>query len=287
MSILITGAKGMLGQDFIPLVRDEPHHAVARSDVDLADTSAVRAFLDEVRPKLIYHLAAFTQVDLCETEAERAERDNAGATDNLAQWCAENGSRLIFVSTDYVFDGTATAPIPPDAPKKPINAYGRSKRHAEEAIERSGANGLIVRTSWLIGAGGKNFVEAIRGRARKGQPLRVVDDQRGSPTFTFDLAPALLDLGRASDTGAVHLTNSGECTWFDLAAEILRLEGLDVPLERTTTASFAAPAKRPAYSVLDNSAAIAILGRSLPPWQESLAKYLRLQPGELSEPNRT
>ena len=125
---------------------------------------------------------------------------------------------------------------------------------------------------------GRNFVETIRARAHEGQSLRVVDDQRGSPTFTFDLAPALLSLGMGGHTGVLHLGNSGECTWFDLAAEILRLEGLEVPLDRATSEEISRPAPRPAYSVLDNSAANAILGRPLPPWQDSLARYLQMKP---------
>ena len=282
MRVLVTGGAGMLAHDVLPLLGDHEVTAVTREDCDLNDPTAVSALLNRHRPQRIFHLAAYTDVDGCEGDPARAMRDNAGATENVARGAAQVGAHLLFISTDYVFDGRAAVPVPPDARIRPINEYGRSKRAAEKAILEVEGDSLIVRTSWLIGVQGRNFVEAIRGRAREGGSLRVVDDQRGSPTFTFDLAPALVELGLAGETGTLHLTNSGECTWFDLAVEILRQEGLENPIERATTQEIGRPAARPAYSVLDNSAAIAILGRPLPQWQSSLSRYLKQRPAEVS-----
>jgi dTDP-4-dehydrorhamnose reductase len=276
--ILVTGSAGMLGRDLVPLIQAHDVRAIDIEDADLAEAGELEAALGNFHPGLVFHLAAYTDVDGCERHPERAHRSNVVATANLARRAAADDALLVLISTDYVFDGSARAPIPPETPTHPLSEYGRTKLGAEEAVRAAGGRHLIVRIPWLIGPHGRNFVEAIRSRARQGQPLRVVDDQRGSPTFTFDLAPALLSLGVGGHTGVLHLSNSGECTWFDLAAEILRLEGFEVPLERATTGEIGRPAPRPAYSVLDNSAANAILGKPLPPWQESLARYLKMKP---------
>jgi dTDP-4-dehydrorhamnose reductase len=274
----VTGSAGMLGRDLVQLLQGHEVRAIDIDDADLADADELSAALGNFHPGVIFHLAAYTDVDGCERHPERAHRNNAVATGNIARRAAADDALLVFVSTDYVFDGSATVPVPPGAPTRPLSGYGRSKLEAEDEMRAAGGRSLIVRTSWLIGPHGRNFVEAIRARAHEGQPLRVVDDQRGSPTFTFDLAPALLALGAGGHTGLLHLSNSGECTWFGLAAEILRLEGLEVPLERATSEEITRPAPRPAYSVLDNSAANAILGKPLPPWQDSLARYLQMKP---------
>lgn len=281
MRVLVTGGAGMLAHDVLPLLQNHETTAVTRKECDLGDPHAVETLVERLQPQRIFHLAAYTDVDGCEGDPQRATRDNADATENLARAAVAAGAHLLFVSTDYVFDGKATTPIPADAAIRPINEYGRSKRKAEEAIVTAGGKSLIVRTSWLIGSQGKNFVDAIRKRAHSGAPLRVVDDQRGSPTFTPDLAQALVQLGLKGETGVLHLTNSGECTWFDLAVEILRQDGLDNPIERSSTQEIGRPAARPTYSVLDNSAAIAILGKPLPEWQSSLSRYLKPRAAEV------
>lgn len=278
MRLAVTGAGGMLGRDFVAAAAGHDVLALERQDADLADPGAVERALDSFAPAVVFHLAAYTDVDGCERDPGRARRDNAEATAVVARWAAAHGARLVFVSTDYVFDGSARAPIPPASPVAPLNEYGRSKAAAERAVAEAGGESLIVRTSWLIGPHGRNFVEAIRTRALSGQPLAVVDDQRGSPTFTFDLAPALLELGLGGERGILHLANAGECTWYDLAVEAARIEGWGVPVERTTTQALGRPARRPAYSVLDCERAIRVLGRALPPWRESLAEYFRRRP---------
>jgi dTDP-4-dehydrorhamnose reductase len=280
--IVVAGGAGMLGRDLAPLLEAHPGgHAVRvldRNDADLAEPAAVERALAGFAPELIYDLAAMTDVDGCELDPVQAERDNATAAATLAETAARHGAHLVYLSTDYVFDGTATAPIPPAAPVNPLSVYGRTKLAGERAVQAVSPRWLVVRTAWLVGVHGRNFVEAVRERARRGLPLEVVDDQRGTPTFTFDLAPALVTLGLGGHGGVLHVTNQGECSRFEQAAEILRLEGLRVPLTAVKSDRHPRPARRPAYSVLDNAAANAILGAPLPPWRESLARYLEMRP---------
>jgi dTDP-4-dehydrorhamnose reductase len=192
----------------------------------------------------------------------------------------EGGASLLALSTDYVFDGTATSPYRESDAANPQSVYGASKWAGEQAVREVHPRHLIVRTSWLFGPGGVNFVDTILARAREGARLRVVDDQRGSPTFTRDLAQGLLRLVAAGTTGTYHCTNSGDCTWYDLAAHVLARAGLGVPLERTDTASSARPAKRPAYSVLGNASFERVTGWRMPAWPDALERHLAISAGE-------
>jgi dTDP-4-dehydrorhamnose reductase len=275
MRVLLTGASGMLGTDVARELARDDVRAPSHAEADLAEEGALEQALGEFRPELILHCAAYTDVDGCELNPTQAERGNVLATRNVAALAAKTGSRLVHVSTDYVFDGAARRPYPVDAPVNPLSVYGRTKLAAEREVEASGAAFLIVRTAWLVGAHGKNFVEAIRVRARQGADLEVVDDQRGTPTFTRDLAPALVALARTRHTGVLHVTNQGECTRYEQARAIVELEGFDARVAPVSSDKHPRPARRPSYSVLDNSAANAILGRPLPPWRESLARYLK------------
>ena len=282
MRILVAGGAGMLGRDLVPQLAAAPGghelRVLDRPEVDLAEPASLAGALAGFAPELIYHLAAMTDVDGCELDPARAERDNVTAAANVAEAAARHGALMVYVSTDYVFDGTATAPIPPEAPVNPLSVYGRTKLAGERAVRERAGRWLIVRTAWLVGVHGRNFVEAVRERAGRGLPLEVVDDQRGTPTFTFDLAAALVTLGLGGHTGVLHVTNQGECSRHEQAAEILRQTGMRAPLTAVKSDRHPRPARRPAYSVLDNSAAIAILGAPLPPWRESLARYLERRP---------
>lgn len=276
MKILLTGARGMLAQ----AVRRELHargHEVAaldRAALDVASPAAVDATIRDLRPDAVIQCAAYTRVDDAERDEAEAHRINADATAHLAAACRAVGARLVYPSTDYVFDGRASAPYHPDSPTSPLNAYGRSKLAGELAARGAGGF-LVVRTSWLYGAGGPNFVSTILERARRGEALRVVADQRGSPTWTGTLAIILAELlERQAPAGIYHATNSGETTWYHFAAEAIRLAGLQTTIEPVPTTAFPRPAARPAYSVLDTTGTAEVVGE-IAEWRAALEEALR------------
>ncbi|MGH7724204.1 MAG: dTDP-4-dehydrorhamnose reductase [Candidatus Eiseniibacteriota bacterium] len=277
MRILVTGAHGMLGQDLVPHLSDAGHDLKlpAHGDVALEDEGALDGWLGRWRPERIFHLAAWTDVDGCEKDPDRARRSNVAATGYVAALAAASNAELLYLSTDYVFDGSATRPIPVEAQPHPLGVYGTTKWEGEQIVRRLTPKHWIVRVSWLCGPHGRNFIEAIKARIAAGQPLSVVTDQTGAPTFTFDLAPALVRLPEVAEPGIYHVTNRGICTWYEFAAEIVRRSGADVPLRRTTTCELNRPAPRPAYSVLDTSKAEAALGSPMPTWQDALDRYDR------------
>ncbi len=267
----------MLGSDLLPRLIAAGHdvRAPRHSEVALEEKDALSAWLGEWKPEFVYHLAAWTDVDGCERDPERARLSNVVATERVAALAFRHDAGLVFTSTDYVFDGEDRVPIPPDAVPNPLNVYGRTKAEAEEIVRRTVKRAWIVRVSWLCGPHGKNFISAIQGRIAAGQPLAVVDDQRGRPTFTFDAADALLRLPTVAPPGNWHLANAGECTWYEFAAEILRRSGASHPLKRTTTCELNRPALRPAWSVLDTSTTARALGGELPDWRDALDRYER------------
>ncbi|WLQ66493.1 dTDP-4-dehydrorhamnose reductase [Streptomyces glycanivorans] len=256
---LVTGAGGMLGQDVLARLAVDGVTAVAagRDTVDIADEAAVRAAFEEHRPAVVVNCAAWTAVDDAETDEEAALRVNGRGPAVLARACQEYGAVLLQVSTDYVFAGDAARPYPEDAPTGPRSAYGRTKLAGEQAVlDVLPDSGYIVRTAWLYGAAGGNFVRTMIKLERVKDTLDVVDDQRGQPTWTVDLADRLVRLGQGAlagtaPAGVYHGTSGGETTWFGLTREIFRL--LDTDPERvrpTTSEAFVRPAPRPAYSVL-------------------------------------
>ncbi|WP_327355680.1 dTDP-4-dehydrorhamnose reductase [Streptomyces sp. NBC_01304] len=256
---LVTGAGGMLGQDVTALLeRTGPAHvALNRAELDLTDPAAVSRALMDVRPSVVVNCAAWTAVDDAEEREAEALRINGAATDVLATACGAQGCVLLHVSTDYVFAGDAHAPYAESGIPAPRTAYGRTKLAGERAVlDRLPERGHVVRTAWLYGAGGANFVRTMIRLEGVKETLDVVDDQRGQPTWTADLADRLLALGRGALAGTApggvyHGTSGGEATWFELAQETFRLLGADPGRVRpTTSAAFVRPAPRPAYSVL-------------------------------------
>jgi len=242
--------------------------------LDICDAAAVRRWIVDSSPSVVVNTAAFTAVDACEDNEEQATTVNGTAVGHLAAACNEVGALLIQISTDYVFPGDAVLPYKVDAPVAPRSAYGRSKLRGEE-LARTADRHLVVRTAWLYGRGGRNFVEAIRGQIDAGAPsLEVVADQRGCPTFCDDLSDAVLDLAVAGSTGTLHAVNAGSTTWHGFAVEIARLLGSAVTVVPITTREVARPAPRPSYSVLDTGRLEAALGRPMPPWQDGLRRYL-------------
>jgi len=276
MRLFVTGGSGLLGHALLPELRRRGHDPVAppHSVLDITEPAPVSAAVDAARPDAIVHLAAYTAVDRAESEPEAARALNTDATRQLATLAADRGIPMTLVSTDYVFDGTATAPIPPDTPRSPLGVYGRTKAAAEAALEASGAPYLIVRTSWLYGAGGGNFVDGMLERFGAGQALTIVDDQCGRPTWTGTLARALADLLESGTTGVHHVCDRGEATWYELARTAAELARARADIAPITTAEYPTPAPRPAYSVLELSGTEAALGYELPHWRESLERYL-------------
>jgi dTDP-4-dehydrorhamnose reductase len=276
MKVLVTGAGGMLGRSLMRALVAAGHEAVGltHGDADVTRLDALRHPLKVLGPDWIFHLAAFSRVDECETRVDHAHLVNGLGARNAAQAAAEAGVAILAISTDYVFAGDGTRPYREYDPVGPHSVYGASKLAGEMAVREVTSRHVIVRTAWLYGHGGTNFVDTILARARKGEPLRVVDDQRGSPTSTSDLAQALLKLAGAGQYGTYHCTNAGECTWHDLAVHALARAGLAAPIERIDSATLARPARRPAYSVLSNLMFEHVTGHRMAHWQDAVDRYL-------------
>jgi dTDP-4-dehydrorhamnose reductase len=274
--LLVLGVFGQLGRAVERLAVDRGLQIVGHDmdTLDIRDAEAVDAVMLKHRPSAVINCAAFTAVDRCETEEEKATAINGTAVGHLAAACDRSASMLLHVSTDYVFSGDAGRPYTEADAVAPVSAYGRSKLLGEE-LAATAKRHLIVRTAWLYGHGGQNFVETIRRQIDQGnRSLRVVADQVGSPTFCDDLADALIDLSAANAGGIVHAVNAGVTSWHGFAVEIARILGVDVEVEAVSTAEFPRPAPRPAYSVLDTGRLERLIGRPLPPWQNALARYL-------------
>ena len=268
----------MLGQDLVAALRAAGHEVMAW-DIERCDITRpeqVRAALEGSRPALLFHCAAYTDVDGAEADPAGAMRVNAGGTAQVAAACRAVGAGMVYLSTDYVFDGRSRTPYREGDAPNPLNAYGRSKCAGEEAVRAAGLRrAWIVRSAWLYGTGGRNFVRAIVERAAQGGPLRVVDDQEGSPTYTADLAAALCRIPEGVPPGTYHVTNAGSTTWFAFARAILERAGMPgIPLEPIPTAASGRPAPRPAYSVLANDRWATATGTPLRPWPEALEAFL-------------
>ncbi|MER6427671.1 dTDP-4-dehydrorhamnose reductase [Streptomyces sp900105245] len=277
---LITGATGMLGQDVLARLGRDGEEAVGLGSggLDITDPDAVHDAVAAHRPRIVVNCAAWTAVDDAEAREADALRVNGDGPRNLADACEKAGAGLLQVSTDYVFAGDGTSPYPEDAPTAPRSAYGRTKLAGERAVLAAlPETGYVVRTAWLYGAGGGNFVDTMIGLEAARDTVDVVDDQRGQPTWTVDLADRLVRLGRAAvagtaPAGVYHGTSGGETTWFGLTREIYRLLGSDPGRVRpTNSAAFARPAPRPAYSVLGHDRWRRAGVEPIRPWQEALA----------------
>jgi dTDP-4-dehydrorhamnose reductase len=251
------------------------YRALAKSDLDVTDGYATEHCIHVENPDVVLHCAAFTDVDTAESERNTSIAVNAGGASNVAEACRAVRSQMVFFGTDYVFDGTKRTPYSINDKPDPVSAYGESKLAGENAVVASGVDALLIRTSWLYGAVGGNFVRTVIQRAREGRPLQLVDDQTGSPTWAEHVAELTLDLVNHRASGTYHVTNSGEATWYDLGREALSISGLHSEIEPISTEDWGAPAPRPRYSVLDSSKVEAFLGRKMTPWREALKKFLK------------
>ncbi len=276
MRCLVTGAKGLLGTYLCEFLRREQADVV-EWDLPRHDITDIEKTINGIhvaRPEVIFHCAAWTDVDGCEQDPAKATSINSQGAWAVALGAGELGCKMVHISTDYVFDGTSKRPWREDDKTNPLSVYGRSKLRGEKAVERSAKKRFIARTSWLYGAHGRNFVDTIRKLAAEKPRIEVVTDQVGSPTFARDLCRALWDLARSEKYGTYHLTNGGNCSWFELAQEVVRLAGLKCEVAPTDSKIYVRPAPRPAYSVLDNGRFRKRFGNVLRPWQEALADYL-------------
>ena len=276
MRIAVTGATGMLAKALLPQLQSAGHEVLAlrREQADVTSFAALRGAIEPFAPQWVVHLAAFTSVDDCERDSELAFRVNGLGARNAALAAGACGAAVLTISTDYVFDGRATRPYREYDAAAPLSVYGKSKWAGEQAVREVAPRHVIVRTAWLFGAGGANFVDSILRKARHAEPLAVVDDQRGSPTWTGDLARALVRLLAGGEFGTYHCTNGGDCTWHELAEHVVTRSGHGGPVERTTAAALARPATRPAYSVLDGSWCEHVTGQRMPHWKDAVDRYL-------------
>ena len=287
MKLLITGGRGLLGSEFLRAARERSWAVVApsRAEMDVTDVSACVRVVGTESPDWVVHCAAFTAVDAAEEESGQAMRVNRDGSANVARAAAKAGAGMVHISTDYVFDGAKGSPYVPQDSMSPLGAYARSKVAAEEAVGAAGVDGdlapqttgaaqLIVRTGWLYGAGRRDFVDLVLGRKVTDEPLRIVDDQWGRPTWTRNVAESVLDLIVRGARGIVHVNDGGEATWYLFAQAILEESGSSGKVDRISSRDFDAAAERPLYSVLDFAATEFELGRSMVPWREVLRTYL-------------
>jgi len=273
MRVAIFGATGLLGKALMQEWKGDEVVGLGSADADIRDEQRVVNAVAQIRPDWIVLAAAFTDVDGCESNAERAFAVNRDGALIVAKAAKQFASKLLFVSTDYVFDGKKTEPYETTDPRAPRSVYGKSKADAEVQLLEILPEVCIMRTSWIFGVGGKCFPDTILKLAENRSELDVVNDQCGCPTYTVDLSRAILQLCRANAKGIVHVTNSGECTWYDFALEIIAARELPTVVRPTTSDKFVRPAERPKYSVL-SSASAHQYRVDMPGWRDALHRYL-------------
>ncbi len=273
MKVLIFGSSGLLGQALLREWGGDEVVGVSSKDVDIRDAAKVQQIVQSVHPVSIVLAAAYTDVDGCESNQEIAFAVNRDGAVNVAQAARQANTKLLFLSSDYVFDGKKTSPYETDDPRNPQSVYGRTKAEAEVRLLEVLPDCCIVRTSWLFGIGGKCFPDTILKLAATRPALDVVNDQRGCPTYTEDLARAVAELCRKHAAGIVHVTNAGNCSWFEFARAIVDAAGLPTEVRPVSSQQMARPAPRPAYSVLSPTS-LQRLGIAMPAWSEALRRYM-------------
>ena len=277
MKVLVTGVNGQLGFDVVKELEIKGHqaHGTVRSDFDLTNEDDVQSYIQKIKPEAIIHCAAYTNVDQAETDRDTAYKVNALGTKFLAQAANEINAKMVYVSTDYVFDGSANEPYEVDHPTKPLGVYGETKLAGEEFLKTILEQYFIVRTAWVYGANGNNFVKTMLRLGKERGEVGVVADQVGSPTYTVDLASFLVELVESEQYGIYHASNNGICSWYEFAVEIFNQAGLQVKVNPLTTDQYPRPAARPKYSVLSKKKLIEKGFTPLRKWQEALADYLK------------
>lgn len=276
MRFLVTGVKGQLGHDLMEELALRGHVGVGVDveEMDITDPQAVDRVMGEAQADGVFHCAAYTEVDAAEDNVELCNRVNAGGTENIAKACRKLGLPMMYISTDYVFDGEGERPWQPEDERHPLNVYGQAKYLGELAVQKYLEKYYIVRIAWVFGLNGNNFVKAILNKAKTVPRLTVVDDQVGSPTYTRDLAVLLADMMETDRYGIYHATNEGICTWYEFAKEIIAQAGLAAEVAPVSSEEYPAKAKRPHNSRMDKGKLEEAGFHRLPPWQDALRRYL-------------
>lgn len=274
--VIVTGITGQLGYDVAAELekRGEEFIATTRKEIDLSDEKSIKDFITRHSPSAVIHCAAYTAVDKAESEAELALTINGLGTRYIAEACREVGAKLLYPSTDYVFGGDGNKPYEINDEKTPCNVYGKSKLLGEDSVRALNRQHFIVRISWVFGKNGKNFVKTMLNLAAKNKKVRVVMDQIGSPTYTKDLAPLLVDMIHTEKYGTYHATNEGFCSWADFAKEIFKLAKKNVEVEEIFTSDYPLPARRPFNSRLSKKSLDDAGFERLPTWQDAVKRYL-------------
>lgn len=284
MKVFVTGVKGQLGYDVVNELEKRGHTAIGVDieDLDITDAAAVDKMITETAPEAVIHCAAWTAVDAAEDNEEKCRQVNVNGTENIAKVCKKLDCKMMYISTDYIFDGKGTRPWEPDDPvTTPLNVYGQTKYEGELAVRNNVEKFFIVRIAWVFGKG-KNFIKTMLNLGKTHDHLTVVNDQYGTPTYTYDLARLLVDMIETDKYGNYHATNEGGyITWYDFACEIFRQAGMDVDVEPVSSAQYAAKAKRPENSRM-NKQKLADNGfEPLPDWKDALRRYLGTLESEL------
>ena len=278
MRVLVTGAKGQLGTDLMDELakRGIEGIGVDVEEMDITDRDACMRVISEAKADAVIHCAAYTAVDAAEDHVDLCRRINGEGTRNVALACRETGAKLMYISTDYVFDGTGTRPWEPDDERHPLNVYGQTKYEGELAVEELTEKFFIVRIAWVVGVAGKNFIKTMLRLGEERGAVSVVDDQVGSPTYTYDLARLLVDMIQTDRYGRYHATNEGLCSWYEFAKEIFRQAGMDqVQVTPVTSDQFPAKATRPSNSRMSKEKLQENGFTPLPTWQDALGRFLK------------
>ena len=277
MKVLVTGVKGQLGYDVVNELTKRGHIAIGTDieEMDITNAKSVDSVIKENAPDAVIHCAAYTAVDAAEDNVDICRKINAEGTQNIANVCKELDIKMTYISTDYVFDGEGERPWEPDDNRTPLNVYGQTKYEGELAVQNTLDKFFIVRIAWVFGVNGKNFIKTMLNLGKTKDSLTVVNDQFGSPTYTFDLARLLVDMVETEKYGIYHATNEGICTWYEFACEIFKQAGIDVKVSPVSAAEYPAKAKRPSNSRMSKEKLTENGFEKLPTWQDALSRYLK------------
>ena len=277
MRVFVTGVKGQLGYDVMNELEKQGLEGIGVDidEMDITDADQVNKVIKEAAPDAVIHCAAYTAVDAAEDNEEICRKVNAQGTENIAKVCEELDIKMMYISTDYVFNGQGERPWEPDDEREPLNVYGQTKYEGELAIEEHVKKFFTVRIAWVFGVNGKNFIKTMLNLGKTHDHLTVVNDQTGSPTYTYDLARLLVDMIQTDKYGRYHATNEGLCTWYEFACEIFKQAGMNVSVAPVSSDEYPAKAKRPSNSRMDKSKLTANGFQPLPTWQDALSRYLK------------